>query len=419
MATATQVNKKTKPRALRIFIIAGEQSGDALGGALIHSLRQLLPDVRLIFEGVGGTQMRAEGMTLFSDMDILSVMGFFQVIPRLRGILRFMNRIICRLRDWQPDLVITIDSPSFVMRLASRLRSDKRTAGLVLLHYVAPSVWAWKAGRAKRMARLYDYLLTLLPFEPPYFERHGLRTFFVGHPSAWNTPCESDKTAGMAFRQRYGFADDSILLCLCPGSRPDEIKRHIYVMAESLRLLRRHLGKAMDIRVVLVAARGCEATLGLERYRFLHDHIDMFVREDDKWSAFAASDMALAVSGTVSLDLARYRVPMVIIFAMDVFSAFLVRRLVTIRYASLLNIIADKAIIPEFLMSNCRSDAIAARLHALLKDHDKRRQQTQENSSILRHMLVDDKLSPSQRAAEVVKTILLWQKKKHDTNEQA
>ena len=386
----------------RIFIVAGENSGDVLAAGLMESLRRAMPHADFEFEGIGGARMRTAGLRVFADMHVLAVMGFFQIVPRLFAILRCLRNTAARIAETQPHMVITVDAPSFAMRLAAKLRQRQTTRELCLVHYVAPSVWAWKAFRAKKMAKLYDHLLTLLPFEPPYFQRHGLPSHFVGHPSAWRGEKGLDKTAAKAdFCRRHGLSMTDTLLCVCPGSRRDEIYRHKRVIEASVQGVRgRMTGKP---NVVMVAAQGCETAVAQSG---LGKCADVVVTEDEKGQAFCAADGALAVSGTVSVDLARHSVAMVVIFAMDRVSAFLLRRLVRVRYGSLLNILADREVIPEFLMEKCRSRLIIEGLYPLLEDKTLRAEQTRTMAHWLDKMLVDGTETPSQHAAKVLKEII-------------
>ncbi|MBC6443860.1 MAG: lipid-A-disaccharide synthase [Alphaproteobacteria bacterium GM202ARS2] len=398
------IAKKTPSGAghvYRVFIVAGENSGDVLAAGVMESLRRAMPQARFEFEGIGGAGMRAAGLRVFADMRVLSVMGFFQVVPRLWAILRCLRQTVARIAEARPHVVMTVDAPSFAMRLAARLRRKKETRDMCLVHYVAPTVWAWKSFRAKKMARLYDHLLALLPFEPPYFERHGLPTYFVGHPSAWQEKEDKkDSNKDRAdFCRRHGWLEEDTLLCVCSGSRDSEIKRHRRVIEASVRGVRARLGDNHRLRVVAVAAQGCERAVD----RALGGSVDVVVTEDDKVRAFCAADGALAVSGTVSVDLARRGVAMVVIYAMDGVSAFLLRRLVRVQYASLLNILADKVVIPEFLMEKCRSELIIEGLYPLLDNETLRAEQTRTMTAWLGKMLVDDRVSPSVHAACVLR----------------
>src|SRR4051794_27018447 len=211
-----------------IFIVAGEPSGDALGGALIRALRKRTGG-RVRVAGIGGESMAEQGFASLVPLSDLAVAGIAEVLPRAPLILRRVRETVQAIRQLRPDAVVTIDSSGFSWRIAHRLR--RHGERLPLIHYVAPMVWAWRPGRARRMARWYDHLLTLLPFEPPYFEAVGLACSYVGHPVIESG---ADRGDGAAFRRRHGVPDDAPLLCVLPGSRRGEAGRLLPLFAETV-----------------------------------------------------------------------------------------------------------------------------------------------------------------------------------------
>ena len=209
-----------------LFIIAGEPSGDALGGALIAALRERTRG-HLRIAGIGGEAMAAQGLQSLVPLADLAVVGIGEVLPRAPLILRRVRETVAAIRRARPDAVITIDSSGFSWRIAQRLRRKGET--LPLIHYVAPMVWAWRAGRARRMARWYDHLMALLPFEPAYFERVGLDCSYVGHPVLESG---ADRGEAARFRAAHGLAPDELLLAVLPGSRGGEVGRLLPVFGE-------------------------------------------------------------------------------------------------------------------------------------------------------------------------------------------
>ncbi|PJE31680.1 lipid-A-disaccharide synthase, partial [Pseudooceanicola lipolyticus] len=202
---------------MRIFLVAGEPSGDRLGGALMAGLRQLLPQVS--FDGIGGPQMQAQGLTSRFPMDELSVMGLAEVLPKYRHLKRRIAQTAGWVAETQPDLLITIDSPDFCLRVARRV---KAVSTIRTVHYVAPTVWAWRPGRAAKMARMIDQVLALFPFEPPYMQEAGMDCDFVGHPVVAEPQASAAEIA--AFRDSQGLGAAPVLLVL-PGSRVSEVTR--------------------------------------------------------------------------------------------------------------------------------------------------------------------------------------------------
>jgi lipid-A-disaccharide synthase len=371
----------------RIVLIAGEPSGDVLGARLMAALRRATGG-EVVLEGIGGEQMAAAGLASRFPMDALSHMGMVELLPHLPGLLRRLRETTDWLRQAPPDLLITIDAPGFCLRLARRLRGS----GIPVLHYVAPTVWAWKPGRAARIAELCDHLLALLPFEPPYFTRHGLACTYVGHPALETMAGTPD---GAGFRSRHGIPAGAPLLCLLPGSRAGELKRLLPPFTEAVR----HIGQRHpDLRVVLPTVapvaelvRAQVAGLGLPG--------TVIADPAAKRDAFAASDAALAASGTVAVELAVVGTPAVIAYRANPISAAIARRLIKVKYASLVNLLIDRAATPELLQENCRPELMAEALDRLLGDPQARAAQRAGYAEALARLAVEER--PSDRAAAV------------------
>ena len=350
---------------MKFFLIAGEPSGDKLGAALMAGLKELAPGVE--FHGIGGPLMEAEGLTSRFPMEELSVMGLLEVLPKYRHLKRRIAETAAAVADLVPDALITIDSPDFTLRVAKAARAvrpDLRT-----IHYVAPSVWAWRPGRAAHMARVIDHVLALLPFEPPYMEAAGMSCDFVGHPVV-SEPRATDAEA-MAFRQTHGIDDDQPLVLCLPGSREGEVARLGPRFDEALLRVR---DREPGLRVVLPTVRGVAPMVRAMATRW---PVAPIVVEDaaDKRAAFAAADLALAASGTVSLELAATRTPMVIAYDMAPLSRMIVGMMLKIDTVTLVNLVAESRAIPEFLGRECRSDQIARALCTLIEDDSARMQQ--------------------------------------------
>lgn len=372
-----------------IFVVAGEPSGDALGARLMAALK-VETGGAVRFAGVGGEGMAAEGLESLFPMADLTVMGVAEVLPRLPLILRRLAQTATEAKRLRPDAVITIDSPDFSFRLAKRLRGQ----GIPLVHYVAPSVWAWRPGRAKAIARRLDHLLALLPFEPPYFEREGLACTFVGHPVVEGG---ADGGDGAAFRARHGIAAEAPLLCVLPGSRRSETSRLLPVFAETLaRLGERHAGLRAVVPVIGAVADE------VARAAAAWPVPAVVVRgRSEKFDAFAAADAALAASGTVALELAMAGTPAVIAYRLSGLSAWLARRLVKVRHVSLVNLVLDRPVMPELLQDDCRPDRLATALGTLLADAAARRAQVEAGYEALAR-LGRGGPSPGTRAARAV-----------------
>lgn len=345
---------------LRVFVLAGEPSGDRLGAALMRGLKTLAPDVS--FEGVGGTLMQAEGLRSQFPMEELSVMGIAEVLPKYFDLKRRIQETADAVVAMQPDVMITIDSPDFSLRVAKLVKdaSDIRT-----VHYVAPSVWAWRPGRATKMAKVIDHVLALLPFEPPYMEAAGMECDFVGHPIA--TQPRATKAEADAFRAAHGI-DDAPLALLLPGSRRGEVSRIAPVLADTLARLS---SEVPGLRAVLPAAGPVTPMLKdmLPDWPVQPILLDPAETDDaTKRAAFHAADVAVAASGTVSLELAAARTPMVIAYRMHPITFAIMQRMILTDTVTLVNLVADSRTVPEFLGPDCRADLIAPAARALLDD---------------------------------------------------
>lgn len=335
---------------MKVFLIAGEPSGDKLGAALMTGLKDLAPDVA--FSGVGDEGMSAQGLSSLFEMSDLSVMGLAEVLPRIPLLRRRIHQTAQAIAETCPDVVVTIDSPDFCLRVLSLAR--KARPDLPVVHYVAPSVWAWRPGRAAKMAPMVDHVLALLPFEPPYMEAAGMSCDFVGHPVVAEPRATPSEVA--ALRERFG---GPILLAL-PGSRRGEIARHSARFAAAIAQVMPENGHVL---VPTVANRADQMRAEVARWPF---RARVLSEDSDKRAAFAAADLALAASGTVSLELAANATPMVIAYDLNPLSRFLAERLIRLDTVTLVNLVSETRAIPEFLGRNCQPDMIAAALKSLL-----------------------------------------------------
>jgi lipid-A-disaccharide synthase len=348
-------------RPLRLYLIAGEPSGDRLGAGLMQAL--LAGGRQVHFVGVGGRMMAAEGLASLFDIADLNVMGIAEVVPRLRMLVRRIRETAADVIGAAPDALITIDSPSFGLRVAERVRA--RGPGIRTIHYVAPSVWAWRPGRARQMAGYVDHVLALLPFEPPHLTAEGISCDFVGHPVAGHPGAPAAEIA--AFRARAGVGEGQPLLLLAPGSRRGEVSHLLPVFAATLaRVAVRH----PDLRVAIpvaetVVAEVSAAAAGLEPQPVL---VLPEEGEAAKRAAYAAADCALVASGTVTLEMAAAGTPMVSAYRTSWLTAAIARRLLRVDTANLVNLVSGEHVVPEFLQENCRADRIAPAVLALLDD---------------------------------------------------
>jgi lipid-A-disaccharide synthase len=338
-----------------IYLIAGEASGDVLGGRLMAALLARRPELR--FAGIGGEQMARHGLTSRFPLRELALMGLLEVLPKITALRKRLRETVADITAQRPAVVVTIDSPGFTLRVLRAIQP----LGLPRAHYVAPQVWAWRPGRVRHYGGLWDRLLCLLPFEPAFFARHNLPATFVGHPVL-----ESGADTGDAarFRTRHELAADTPVLTVMPGSRRTEVARMLPTFGAALRLIAARVPGLVP--VVPLAGPVAEAVAaGAARWPMPPILLDTIA---DKHDAFAASAAALTKSGTSTLELAMAGVPMLVGYRVNALSAVIARRIITVRYASILNLIAGQEIVPELIQEACTPEQIAAVLVPLLTD---------------------------------------------------
>jgi len=382
---------------IKILVVAGEPSGDALGGQLMKALRGIAPG-ELQFEGVGGPAMAREGLVSLFPIADTSVMGLQEVVPKIPLILRRVREVSDYAVKSRPDLVVLIDSPDFTHRIGRRLR--RLAPEIPIVKYVAPQVWASRPWRARSLAQFVDHLLALLPFEPAFFERYGLKTRFVGHPALERT---TPPGAGEidAFRARHGLTRETPLLVLLPGSRSNEIRFIFPKFLEAVRKLKEALP---DLRVLLPTVPHVKdrVVAALAQMPF---EIALIEDEREKLLSFRAATAALAASGTVSTELALAGAPMVIGYRVGWLTYVIARPLVRVRYATLVNLILDAPVIPEFVQGLCTGDNLFEALLPLMTSAAAREAQLALTTPALQQLGVGGE-APSLRAARAVLEIV-------------
>lgn len=362
-----------------LYLAAGEASGDILGARLIAALRAR--DATLQFGGIGGERMAEQGFASLFDIRQLALMGIAEVLPSILRLRQRMAEAVADIEARRPRLIITIDSPGFTLRLAARVRH----LGIPIIHYVAPQVWAWRPGRVKKIARRVDRILALLPFEAPIFEAAGIPVDFVGHPIL-----ESEAAHGVAERA----PGEGRRLIIMPGSRRGEVSRLLPIFAETLKRLPADIhpiiGLAGTVEEV-VRARASEWGRPVSHVR----------APQEKADAFAGARAGLIKSGTSSLEAAVAGLPHVIAYTFNPISNAIIRRLFRLKYASLVNLLLDEPVVPEFLLPRCEPVGIAAGLNALIADDEAVARQREGFSRALARLRPETG-RPSEAAAEAV-----------------
>jgi lipid-A-disaccharide synthase len=376
---------------LNLMLVCGEPSGDALGAQLMAGLKTLAGD-RVRFTGVGGPAMAREGLQSLYPLDATSVMGLREVVPAIPRILRHVKIAVDFAVRTKPDAVVVIDSPDFTHRVARGVR--KRDPSIPTVDYVAPQVWASRAYRARDMARYFDLVLALFPFEVDFFRRYGLKAAFVGHPVVERA---KKVTGGGALRARLGIAPQTPLLALLPGSRTSEIRFILPVFRETVARLAQAVPGLVTVlpTVPHVAGKVRAATVDWPT------PLTITESEGDKYAAFDAADVALAASGTVTAELALAGTPMAVAYRVGGLTYFLSKFLMTVTHITLINILLGREAVPEFLQSRATPDALAGAVARLFQDDGARAAQKAAMAEFA-HALGADEEPPSLRAARTL-----------------
>ncbi len=379
------------PAKLTLMLVCGEPSGDQLGAQLMVALKTLAGDSVTIV-GVGGEAMAALGLKSLFPLDATSVMGLGGILPRIPEILARVRRAADFAAETRPDAVVLIDSPDFTHRIARRLK--RLAPRIVTINYVAPQVWASRSYRARAMARYFDLVLALLPFEAPFFEGYGLHAVFVGHPAIERA---GRMTGGEAFRARHGIARDAPLLAVLPGSRTSEIRYILPAFRAAAGLLAK---RVPDLVTVLPAASHVAA---LVRAGTADWPVPLHIveGEDEKFAAFDAADAALAASGTVTTELALSRTPMVVGYKVGWLTYTLLKPFVHFKFATIANLILDREAVPEFLQTRFTPQALADAVVPLLTDKAAAARQVADLAEAMRQLGQGGE-QPSLRAARAI-----------------
>ena len=369
---------------LCVALVAGEASGDILGSGLMRAIKARHPDVRFI--GVGGPLMEAEGMTSYFPMERLAVMGLVEVLGRLRELLKRRKLLIQTLIDEKPDVFIGIDAPDFTLNIELKLRQ----AGIKTVHYVSPSVWAWRQKRVLKIREGCDLMLTLLPFEARFYEEQGVPVRFVGHPLADTIPLEADRSGA---RSELGLAAGPVV-ALMPGSRGGEVGR---LGALFLDAAQRLVELVPGVRFVLPCANAARRAQ-LEQM-LAGRELPLTLLDGQSHTALAACDAVLIASGTATLEAMLYKRPMVVAYRLAPLTYWILKRMVKSPFVSLPNLLAQRLLVPELLQDAATSEALAQTLAPLVKDGS---QQTESFDQIHRTLRRD----ASNQAADAVLALL-------------
>lgn len=346
---------------LRVGLVAGESSGDLLGAGLIEAIRERRPDA--VFEGVAGPAMVAAGCEQWTDAEVLSMMGFVEPLRHLPELLRLRKSLIARWRTNPPDVFVGIDSPDFNLGLETALRAS----GIKTMHYVSPSIWAWRAGRLRKILRAADCVLCLLPFEPALYEQCDTKAVFVGHPKAGTLSPDIDVAA---VRSSLNLSGDGKVVAVLPGSRGTEVSRLAPIFAAAAA---RIAAKDNSIRFITPVARPKLRDV-ISKHLEQHDVAERFTLVDGKSiEAMSAADVVLLASGTAALESALLGKPTVAAYRVAALTYWILRwfNVIKLQHFTLPNLLTEKPQVPEFIQYDAKPDAIADEVIAMLDDSER------------------------------------------------
>ena len=353
---------KVYNKKLKIFIIAGELSGDNLGEGLLYELKKITSN-NIIIYGVGGEKMISQGLKPIFDIKHLSIMGIFEVITKIPKIIKLLKLTKRKIIEIRPDIVITIDAPGFNFRLQKSIKE----LNLKRVHYVAPSVWAWKSYRAKKIAKFLDHLLVLYPFEKEYFTIHGLNTTFTGHPIAFDSQYRYND-----YYFEPSLKNKSILkIGILPGSRISEIEKLLPIIIKSASIININYDK---VRFYVVTVKGYKNNIS--KY-FSNTDLDYYITDDqnEKYNIFTNIDFVLCASGTVTIELAKALTPMLVLYKLNYVTWYIVKILAKVKTATILNIILKENFIPELFQNDVNEDKIYNITKNFIDDNNIRKNQ--------------------------------------------
>ena len=394
-----------KTIAKKIFIVASEESGSRIGALLMQKLKKSL-NQNVEFYGIGGKRMIDEGLIPTADMKNICHMGIFEVVKHIGKIVDTLIAAEKSIHEIKPDAVICIDSQDFAKRLFSRIKNLKT----LKCQYVAPSVWAWRQNRAKQLKGIVDYLFTLFPFENKFFEAHGIQTFCVGHNIIENEAIFNiDNELSSDFFTKFEICQDENVmekvLALLPGSRISEVAQHLEIMADAVKKLREKVELKVFIPTTEITAGYIENNLDL----FGDDIAPILVQDDElKYALFKIADLAIAASGTVTLELGLTKTPAEVIYKVNPVTAWLLKKMIKIKHVNLVNILTNKTVYPELLQENATPEKIASTAFEILTNPQMKAKMQKDLEEFYELMVKDNNnMSPTEKAACIIAKELL------------
>ena len=389
------MNNRIVKKRIKIYLIATEPSGDVIGSNLIKSLKKA-KRIKVKIYGIGGPKMISSGLvkSLF-PIKKLSIFGIFEIIPKIFNIFNLLDKTEKDLIKKKPNILVTIDSPDFNFRVLKRI--SKKILFTKKIHYVAPTVWAWRSGRAKYLSNYVDKLLTILPFENKYFTKHNLNTKFVGHPIY---EIEKNKKINKKnLYTKYKIKNGYKIISFLPGSRLSELKKSLPVLIETINIIRNC--SKLKIHILFYILPHLKKYFNKYKFNFSYS----LINETDKYDAFKISNAAISASGTVAVELSYFNIPIIVIYKLNFLSYLIAKTFVKIKYANLLNILENKYIIPEFLQFKCHPELVANELLKLLNNSSYAKKQICNSKKSLLKLKINNELPSINAVNEIISDV--------------
>lgn len=381
---------------MKLYFIAGESSGDLIGAKIISAIKKQIAisgdsstQQSMSFYGIGGDEMFKHGVKSLFNFQEISLMGFVEVVPHIFRLKKLINQTVEDIIKKNIDVLVTIDCPGFTFRVAQKIKS--LAPNIKLAHVVAPSIWAYKESRAKKYAKVYDKLLTLFPFEPPYFTKYGLDAEYIGHPILEQHFYENSKE----LRKEFNIPNDHKVIAITPGSRKGEISKHMPVIRDVLD----SLSSTQKITAIFVQPNDSYINYIL---KYITGAKFNFIFSTERLKSFAVCDVALAKSGTNTIEITASGKPMIVIYKLNPMTFSILQLMIKVKYASVVNLIANKEIIPEYIQSDFTKDKLAYALTELLVEPDKANAQVALAKKVLKTIGLEGEELPSEKAAKII-----------------
>ncbi len=379
---------------LKIFVIAGEASGDILGADFMNSFIKKNKDVS--FYGVGGEEMnKVKGFKSLFDISDIAVMGFSEVIKNIFKIKKCIKLTVDEILKIKPDVVLTVDAPGFNMAVVKKVKD--KLPGTKFIHYVAPQVWAWKEKRSRKIAKIFDGLLCFFSFEPKYFQRYGLKCFVVGHNATENVKGDKNR-----FLKNYDISKKDVIITMLPGSRQQMAERLLPIYRDVVYEL---YSQIPNLKIVIPATENIYYYIFSETKNWKCEPL-IIKGKQNRYDAFIASEAALCISGTAVLELAVAKVPTVVAYKISKLSYMIAKHFVKIKNVTLPNIIMGKTIIPEFIQDKCNVQNLTKALIKVITDKKCKESYKKNYAELFKKLNLGDGKSSSDKAVDAVLSVL-------------